>query len=73
MVNVNTKIDVEKDIRTLVAEVLETEPESIKGDANFVKDFGIDSMMAWRYSRPSKSAIASLSLRTLYRNLRVSL
>jgi acyl carrier protein len=38
--------DVEKDIRALVAEILETEPESIKGDAHFVKDLGMDSMMA---------------------------
>lgn len=40
------EIDVEKDIRQLVAEILETEPEAIKGDANFVKDLGMDSMMA---------------------------
>ena len=37
---------VEKDIRALVAEVLETEPEKIDGKANFVKDLGMDSMMA---------------------------
>ncbi len=40
------KIDVEKDIRQLVAEVLEAEPDDIKGDAQFVKDLGMDSMMA---------------------------
>lgn len=36
MPGLNTKIDVEKDIRALVAEVLETGPETIKGDASFV-------------------------------------
>ena len=38
--------DVEKDVRGLVAEVLETEPESIDSNAHFVKDLGMDSMMA---------------------------
>jgi len=38
--------NVEKDIRDLVAEVLETEPERIDADASFVKDLGMDSMMA---------------------------
>lgn len=46
MTNLTTKVDVEKDIRALVTEVLETEPEGIKGDANFVKDLEMDSMMA---------------------------
>ncbi len=40
------KFNVEQDIRNLVAEILETEPEAIKGDAKFVKDLGMDSMMA---------------------------
>ena len=40
------KINVEKDIRELVAEILETDPKEIKGDENFVKDLGMDSMMA---------------------------
>ena len=39
-------INVAKDIRELLAEILETEPEKIKGDASFVKDLGMDSMMA---------------------------
>ena len=39
-------IDVEKDIRALVAEILETEPDKLNGNANFVKDLGMDSMMA---------------------------
>ena len=42
-VNVN---NVDQDIRSLLAEILETDPESIKGDAHFVKDLGMDSMMA---------------------------
>ncbi len=46
MAKADTKIDVEKDIRGLVAEILEAEPETINGNANFVKDLGMDSMMA---------------------------
>jgi len=41
-----SKLNIEQEIRQLVAEVLETEPESIEGDAAFVKDLGMDSMMA---------------------------
>ncbi len=37
---------VERDIRELVAEVLETDPSEIDANANFVKDLGMDSMMA---------------------------
>ncbi len=40
------KINVEKDVRAIVAEVLEVEPESIDPKAHFVKDLGMDSMMA---------------------------
>lgn len=39
-------IDVEKDMRALVAEILETEPEELDLSAKFVKDLGMDSMMA---------------------------
>ena len=46
MVNGATLNNVANDIRKLVAEVLETEPEKIDGNANFVKDLGMDSMMA---------------------------
>lgn len=46
MAKADAKFDVEKDIRGLVAEILETEPETIDGNANFVKDLGMDSMMA---------------------------
>ena len=38
--------NVEQDIRKLLAEILETDPESIDGNASFVKDLGMDSMMA---------------------------
>ena len=38
--------DVEKDIRALVAEILEIKPEDITPDAHFVKELGMDSMMA---------------------------
>ena len=41
-----TVATVEKDIRALVAEILEMEPAQIQGDASFVKDLGMDSMMA---------------------------
>ena len=39
-------VNVEKDIRALVAEILETEPDKLDGNASFVKDLGMDSMMA---------------------------
>lgn len=43
------KIEVEKingEIRKIVADILETEPEKIASDAKFVEDLGMDSMMA---------------------------
>ncbi len=39
-------INVEKDMRALVAEILETEPDQLDLNAKFVKDLGMDSMMA---------------------------
>ena len=39
-------INVEQDVRNLVAEILEVEPEEIKLGDHFVKDLGMDSMMA---------------------------
>jgi len=36
----------EKELRSLIAEIIEVEPESITPDANFVEDLGMDSMMA---------------------------
>ena len=41
-----TSVNVGKDLRALVAEILETDPQSIDGNAGFVKDLGMDSMMA---------------------------
>jgi len=38
--------NIDQDIRNLLAEILETDPGSIDGNANFVKDLGMDSMMA---------------------------
>ena len=46
MVEVRTNTEVEKNIRGIVAEILETEPETIDASAHFVKDLGMDSMMA---------------------------
>ena len=40
------KYNVEEDLRQLVAMILEVEPETIDSGANFVKDLGMDSMMA---------------------------
>ena len=39
-------INVEEDVRNLVAEILEVEPPEIDPKAHFVKDLGMDSMMA---------------------------
>lgn len=39
-------IEVKSRIRELVAEVLEVEPAELKDSAQFVKDLGMDSMMA---------------------------
>ena len=46
MAQSGSKFDVKKDIRNLVAEILETQPDEIDGNASFVKDLGMDSMMA---------------------------
>ena len=40
------KQNIENEIRKLVAEILEVEPEEINPEAQFVKDLGMDSMMA---------------------------
>ena len=42
----DSTIDIEKDLRRLVGEILETDPQGIDGEAHFVKDLGMDSMMA---------------------------
>ena len=41
-----TKEILSNDLREMVAEILEIEPSVIDGDAGFVKDLGMDSMMA---------------------------
>ena len=41
-----SNVNVHQDIRQLVAEILESEPSEIAESANFVKDLGMDSMMA---------------------------
>lgn len=46
MSNPDNHAQVEEEIRELVAEILEEEPEDIKNEAHFVKDLGMDSMMA---------------------------
>lgn len=46
MADAGKGIDVEKDMRALVAEILESEPDQIDAKARFVKDLGMDSMMA---------------------------
>ncbi len=38
--------NIEVDIRKLIAEILECNPYEIDEDAHFVKDLGMDSMMA---------------------------
>lgn len=46
MANSEETRNVEEEIRNLVAEILEEEPGAIRNDAHFVKDLGMDSMMA---------------------------
>ena len=36
----------ENELRSLIAEIVEIEPEKISPEANFVEDLGMDSMMA---------------------------
>ena len=40
------KETLEKELRTIIAEIAEIEPEKITTDAAFVEDLGMDSMMA---------------------------
>lgn len=42
----DVKHNVEADLRELVATILEVEPNTIDEQASFVKDLGMDSMMA---------------------------
>lgn len=38
--------DIESEIRGLVAEIIEKNPDEISPDSRFVEDLGVDSMMA---------------------------
>lgn len=38
--------DLERELRSIVAGIVEIEPEKISREANFVEDLGMDSMMA---------------------------
>jgi len=38
--------DIENEIRKLIAQILEIEPDKITPEARFVEDLGMDSMMA---------------------------
>ena len=49
--------NLEKEMRSLVAEILEIDPEKITLDANFVEDLGMDSMMALEILAVSDKAI----------------
>jgi acyl carrier protein len=40
------KNTLENDLRKLISEIVEIEPEKITNDASFVEDLGMDSMMA---------------------------
>ncbi|MGE0268351.1 MAG: acyl carrier protein [Candidatus Omnitrophota bacterium] len=46
MLSKDKYLDVEREVRALVAEILEEDSNTIKNDAHFVKDLGMDSMMA---------------------------
>ena len=41
-----TKTILEKEIKSLIAEILETDEDKVTSDANFVEELGMDSMMA---------------------------
>lgn len=40
------KNTLENDLKKLIAEIVEVEPEKVTPEANFVEDLGMDSMMA---------------------------
>lgn len=41
-----TNETLERDLRSLIAEIIEVEGEKVTPEANFVEDLGMDSMMA---------------------------
>lgn len=42
----NAKTSLVRDIRTIIAEILEIDEDKITPDANFLEELGMDSMMA---------------------------
>ena len=46
MTDQNISQNVEQEIKEIIAQILETEPEKITPEARFVEDLGMDSMMA---------------------------
>jgi len=38
--------DIDNEIRNLVAEIIEKDPSEVGGEARFIEDLGVDSMMA---------------------------
>ncbi len=41
-----TETQIRSELKEMMAEIMETEPEKIKDNAQFVQDLGMDSMMA---------------------------
>ena len=41
-----TETQIKSDLKAMMAEIMETDSEDIRDDAQFVKDLGMDSMMA---------------------------
>jgi acyl carrier protein len=41
-----TENTIDQDVRKLIADIIEMEPDQIAPDANLVEDLGMDSMMA---------------------------
>ena len=39
-------VNVEKEVRNLIADIIEMDPDEISPDAHLVEDLGMDSMMA---------------------------
>ncbi len=46
MSQAQAKENVKESLRKFIAEVLETDPQGIRDEAHFVKELGMDSMMA---------------------------
>ena len=57
--------NLENEIRSLVAEIMEIDEEKITPDAKFVEELGIDSMMALASGAVTKSTESSFSIRRI--------